>query len=153
LRNTQDVMLSAAKRPCISNRTNNAKISESWPPFIGAVGVRKSDLRSAQDDRRENFARQGSKVLTVLFGVAFALHAGASLGQGRAGSKVAPHATAETSATFSGGRAFEDLKHLVAFGPRPPGSKALADSRAWIESELKQAGCSVEEDSFTATTP
>ncbi len=59
----------------------------------------------------------------------------------------------KTSPAFSGGRAFEDLKHLVGYGPRPPGTKALADSRAWMENELKQAGCSVDEDSFTATTP
>ena len=55
--------------------------------------------------------------------------------------------------TFNGSRAFEDLKRLVAFGPRPPGSKALADSRAWIIQELKSAGCQVEEDRFVASTP
>jgi Zn-dependent M28 family amino/carboxypeptidase len=55
--------------------------------------------------------------------------------------------------TFSGGRAFEDLKHLVAFGPRPPGSPALAQSRLWIIQQLKNTGAQVEEDSFTAMTP
>jgi glutaminyl-peptide cyclotransferase len=54
---------------------------------------------------------------------------------------------------FSGGRAFEDLKRLVAFGPRPPGSPALADSRRWIIQQLKTTGAQVEEDSFTAVTP
>jgi len=66
---------------------------------------------------------------------------------------TAQHTGEKSQPTFNGGRAFEDLKRLVAFGPRPPGSKALADSRAWIESQLKQAGCSVEEDSFTSSTP
>jgi Zn-dependent M28 family amino/carboxypeptidase len=55
--------------------------------------------------------------------------------------------------TFNGERAFEDLKRLVAFGPRPPGSKALANSRAWIIQELKSNGCAIEEDQFVASTP
>jgi glutaminyl-peptide cyclotransferase len=59
----------------------------------------------------------------------------------------------QESLAFDGNRAFEDLKRLVAFGPRPPGSKALAESREWIISQLKLAGCQVEEDSFVASTP
>ena len=55
--------------------------------------------------------------------------------------------------TFNGGRAFEDLKRLVSFGPRPAGSKALADARRWIVGQLKATGAEVEEDSFTASTP
>ena len=54
---------------------------------------------------------------------------------------------------FNGSRAFADLQHLVSFGPRPPGSKALEASRAWIISQLKQAGCRVVEDRFVAATP
>jgi len=55
--------------------------------------------------------------------------------------------------SFNGGRAFEDLKHLVSYGPRPAGSSALAESRRWVISQLKQTGAPVEEDSFTASTP
>jgi Zn-dependent M28 family amino/carboxypeptidase len=55
--------------------------------------------------------------------------------------------------SFNGGRAFEDLKHLVSYGPRPAGSPALAQSRRWIISQLKQTGAQVEEDSFAASTP
>jgi hypothetical protein len=54
---------------------------------------------------------------------------------------------------FNGQRAFDDIKRLVDFGPRPPGSKALSDSRRWIISQLKGAGCIVEEDPFTGDTP
>ena len=54
---------------------------------------------------------------------------------------------------FHGSRAFDDLKRLVEFGPRPPGSKALAESRRWITGQLKQSGCEIEEDSFVADTP
>ena len=56
-------------------------------------------------------------------------------------------------AGFNGGRAFEDLKHLVEFGPRPSGSPALVKAREWLIHELRDAGAEVEEDSFTASTP
>jgi Zn-dependent M28 family amino/carboxypeptidase len=55
--------------------------------------------------------------------------------------------------TFSGGRAFEDLKHLVSFGPRPSGSSQLAEARQWMIGQLRQTGETVEEDRFTASTP
>ena len=54
---------------------------------------------------------------------------------------------------FNGGRAFEDLKHLVAFGPRPSGSPALVQTRQWMIHELRSAGVQVEGDSFTGNTP
>ncbi len=54
---------------------------------------------------------------------------------------------------YNGGRAFADLEHLVAFGPRPVGSKALEASRAWIISQLEQAGCKVVQDPFIGYTP
>ena len=60
---------------------------------------------------------------------------------------------AAEDAAFSGARAFEDLKHLVAYGPRPAGSPALAQARRWMIAQLQQAGAQVEEDSFTASTP
>lgn len=72
-------------------------------------------------------------------------------GARRAPAKAA--APAASSIGFQGDRAFQDLKHLVDFGPRPPGSKALAESRQWIIRELKADGCAVEEDSFVASTP
>jgi glutaminyl-peptide cyclotransferase len=62
-------------------------------------------------------------------------------------------ASAADPYAFNGGRAFADLKHLVSFGPRPPGSKALEASRAWIISQLRQAGCRVVEDRFIGATP
>ena len=66
---------------------------------------------------------------------------------------VASRAEDKESLEFNGARAFEDIKRLVAFGPRPPGSKALAESREWIINQLKLAGCQVEEDQFIASTP
>lgn len=54
---------------------------------------------------------------------------------------------------FSGARAFQDLKRLVGFGPRPSGSPALVQTRQWLISELRGAGAQVQEDSFVANTP
>jgi len=54
---------------------------------------------------------------------------------------------------FSGARAFEDLKRLVDFGPRPSGSQALAQARQWLIQELRATGAEVEEDPFVGDTP
>ena len=54
---------------------------------------------------------------------------------------------------FNGGYAFEALKRLVSFGPRPSGSPTLIQTRRWLISQLRSAGAQVEEDSFTASTP
>ena len=66
---------------------------------------------------------------------------------------VASPLTPAEPAGFNGGRAFEDLKQLVSFGPRPSGSPALDQAREWLIHELRGAGAQVEEDSFTASTP
>lgn len=60
---------------------------------------------------------------------------------------------AQGPAAFSGRQALDDIRHLVAFGPRPPGSDALAESRRWMIHQLLAAGCQVDQDSFTASTP
>ncbi len=70
-----------------------------------------------------------------------------------AGGPARPGSPAPPSPAFNGSRAFEDLKRLVAFGPRPSGSKALDHAREWMIQQLKQAGWQVEKDSFTASTP
>lgn len=65
----------------------------------------------------------------------------------------APKARAADAYAFNGGRAFADLEHLVSFGPRPVGSKALEASRAWMIGQLEKAGCKVVQDRFVAATP
>src|SRR5579863_7966778 len=80
----------------------------------------------------------------IALAMAFALPAVAA-------PRRAPAPVADTA--FNGGRAFEDLKHLVSFGPRPAGSKPLSDSRKWIVSQLEQMGYKVEEDIFQGETP
>jgi glutaminyl-peptide cyclotransferase len=69
------------------------------------------------------------------------------------GGTALPGASPAQPPTFNGGRAFDFLKRLVALGPRPSGSEALAKSRQMIFRQLKQAGAQVEEDNFTAQTP
>lgn len=59
----------------------------------------------------------------------------------------------EPPAAFSGQQALNDIRDMVAFGPRPPGSDALAESRRWMIRQLLAAGCRVDQDSFTASTP
>jgi len=63
-------------------------------------------------------------------------------------------ATVQTSAPkFDGARAFEDLKAMVALGPRPAGSPALDKNREYIRKQLKAAGLDVVEQPFDAKTP
>jgi glutaminyl-peptide cyclotransferase len=54
---------------------------------------------------------------------------------------------------FDGGRAYQDLRQLVAFGPRPAGSPALEQTRAYINKELTSAGLTPDPQVFDAQTP
>ena len=78
----------------------------------------------------------------LLFATAYVSPTGARA-QSERGGKSPTHAT-----PFSGQRAFEHVKKLVEFGPRPSGSKELELARKYI---LKQAGGELEE--WTADTP
>jgi hypothetical protein len=67
-----------------------------------------------------------------------------------------PAATSEAAVNhtpFDGARAFEHVKRQVGFGPRPAGSHALAQTRAYITSELKSYGLKVTEEPFSPQTP
>lgn len=57
------------------------------------------------------------------------------------------------SAEFSGERALEWTRKLVALGPRPSGSAAHQKMQGMIVAHLQSSGCKVEEDKFTAQTP
>jgi Zn-dependent M28 family amino/carboxypeptidase len=54
---------------------------------------------------------------------------------------------------FDGGRAYQDMQQMVAIGPRPAGSAAIAQTREYIEKELKAAGLTPSEQPFDAQTP
>lgn len=60
---------------------------------------------------------------------------------------------AAAGAEFSGARALEDTRQVVAFGPRPPASEAIAKTRAYIRAQIKATGCRPVPDVFTASIP
>lgn len=61
--------------------------------------------------------------------------------------------TAQSPDTFDGPRAFGHLERMVAIGPRPAGSPALRQTRAYITRQLAALGLTVQEQSFTESTP
>jgi glutaminyl-peptide cyclotransferase len=68
-------------------------------------------------------------------------------------SALAPQATKPAPATFDSVRAFTHLKAMVDLGPRPSGSDALRQTRAYITRQISAMGLTVQEQPFTATTP
>jgi glutaminyl-peptide cyclotransferase len=54
---------------------------------------------------------------------------------------------------FDSARAFEDIRRLVAIGPRWPGSAGSRQARLYITAQLKAAGLEPQEQAFTAATP
>src|SRR5438067_926667 len=54
---------------------------------------------------------------------------------------------------FDGGRAYEDIRQMVAIGPRPSGSPGIQQTRDYIEKQLTAAGLKTEEQPFDAATP
>ena len=66
---------------------------------------------------------------------------------------MAPVAQQDAPLKFDSSRAYEDLRRQVAFGPRPAGSAALAQTRQYILAQLKAAGIAAREDAWDADTP
>ena len=54
---------------------------------------------------------------------------------------------------FNADRAWTDLERQVGFGPRPAGSPALAQTRQYIEMQLKAIDVPYREQTFNAMTP
>jgi glutaminyl-peptide cyclotransferase len=77
----------------------------------------------------------------------------AARSRGDGGTTTAPAARAEGPVTFDGGRAYEHLRQVVTFGPRPAGSPALERTRRYIVDELKKLGVATVEQAFDAATP
>jgi Zn-dependent M28 family amino/carboxypeptidase len=69
------------------------------------------------------------------------------------GSTQAAQARTAPAPTFDGARAWTDLERQVAIGPRPSGSDAIAETRAYIRAQLAEAGVETREQAFTAMTP
>jgi len=54
---------------------------------------------------------------------------------------------------FDGQKALDHVRAMVALGPRPAGSPALAKTRDYIKQELSALGLKLEEQAFDASTP
>jgi glutaminyl-peptide cyclotransferase len=54
---------------------------------------------------------------------------------------------------FAGEKAFAQVQRLVDFGPRPAGSKALEQSRDYIEDQLRRSGWQVTRQAFSDDSP
>ena len=93
----------------------------------------------------------GLAVVTACGREAAPAGAASSLGTPVAAQAPAPAPAAATA--FDGARAWAHLERLVAFGPRPSGSAALGESRAYITRELAAIGLTVQSQRFTAATP
>lgn len=59
----------------------------------------------------------------------------------------------DARSSFDGQRAFEELRRVLEFGPRPSGSDALVQLQNHIEAVLTEAGLEVRRQEFTASTP
>lgn len=59
----------------------------------------------------------------------------------------------EPTTPFDAERAFKHIEKQVAYGPRPAGSAALEQLRAWLVAELKSYGLTVTTQPFVAKTP
>ena len=62
-------------------------------------------------------------------------------------------ATQSEPSKFNGGRAFEDIRQLVAIGPRVAGTPGAQAARDYIRKQLQAVGVTVEEQPFEANTP
>jgi len=69
------------------------------------------------------------------------------------GQTTPPAAQAPQAAAFDSNKAYEHLRQMVGIGPRPSGSAALRQTRAYITRQLSAEGLTVEEQKFTPTTP
>src|SRR4030088_2854248 len=54
---------------------------------------------------------------------------------------------------FDSSRAWEDLRQMVAIGPRPAGSPAIEATRKYIRTQLAAAGVAVVEQAWDDQTP
>ena len=64
-----------------------------------------------------------------------------------------PAPPASQTGGFDGAAAYSHVAKLVGFGPHPPASDAIHRVQDYIRTQLKDFGCSVDEDDFHSATP
>jgi glutaminyl-peptide cyclotransferase len=62
-------------------------------------------------------------------------------------------AQSPSAPVFDSARAYEHLRQIVAFGPRPAGSPGIARTRDYVIEQLKTLGIAVTQQAFVAKTP
>ena len=73
--------------------------------------------------------------------------------QAARGGAVKPAGPAAEAPGFDSSKAWDHLREMVSIGPRPSGSAAIRQTRAYITRQLRSYGLVVSEQPFTATTP
>ncbi len=69
------------------------------------------------------------------------------------GLALAVTLTAAGPTTFDSNRAYEHLRQIVSFGPRPAGSPALDSTRRYFRQQLEKIGLKAADQTFDASTP
>jgi len=117
----------------------------------------KAAPRGAAAGGRGPSAPRGARALLLAFAVlqltpvAGARAAGHWQACGRGAAQQS--APADAPAAFDERRAYEHVRKLVEFGPRPSGSTELEKARKYIVSELEKYGLKVTSDEFKVETP
>jgi glutaminyl-peptide cyclotransferase len=62
-------------------------------------------------------------------------------------------ASSQAAVAFDSSKAYEHLRQMVSIGPRPAGSAAIRQTRAYITRQLSSYGLTVQEQPFSADTP
>lgn len=93
---------------------------------------------------------RGFVAATTLALLAFACGADAQNGSGT-GAPAPPRTSAPPA--FDGARAWRHLERQLEIGPRPSGSAAVGQTRAYLLAELKAAGIQAREQAFEGRSP
>lgn len=98
--------------------------------------------------------RGAARTLVVALTGAMAVTAGCDrTGPGLEIEPVAAAAGPAQAEAFDSARAWTHLQELLAIGPRPAGSPAIRQTRAYITRQLSDMGLVVQEQTFTPSTP
>ena len=73
--------------------------------------------------------------------------------QATASKQASPPQAPAGKPVFDSSKAWEHLTQMVAIGPRPSGSAAIRQTRAYITRQLASYGLTVQEQNFVAQTP
>ncbi len=135
-------------------RDPDQKIARPRQIYTGAPPVRTSQWTDGPDRRPRPATRpQGvpmprTLMTTILCTALLGCQTSTAATPDQSGAQTRPAAAA-----FDSNKAWEHLRQMVMIGPRPSGSEALRQTRAYITRQIASAGLTVEEQPFVAQTP